>query len=40
MSKNPRMVLQVRNLNRMTNETKQAINAQAKEHRKALISKQ
>jgi hypothetical protein len=24
----------------MTNETKQAINAQAKEHRKALISKQ
>jgi deoxyribodipyrimidine photolyase-related protein len=40
MNKNPRMVLQVRNLNRMTNETKQAINAQAKEHRKALISKQ
>jgi deoxyribodipyrimidine photolyase-related protein len=38
MSKNPRMVLQVRNLNRMTDETKQAIQSQAKQHRTALIS--
>jgi deoxyribodipyrimidine photolyase-related protein len=39
MGKNPRMVMQVRNLKRMSEEAKQAINAQAKEHRKALISK-
>jgi deoxyribodipyrimidine photolyase-related protein len=38
MSKNPRMVLQVRNLNRMTDETKQAIQSQAKQYRTALIS--
>jgi deoxyribodipyrimidine photolyase-like uncharacterized protein len=39
MGKNPRMVMQVRNLNRMSDEAKQAINTQAKEYRKALISK-
>jgi deoxyribodipyrimidine photolyase-like uncharacterized protein len=39
MGKNPRMVMQVRNLKRMSEEAKQAINAQAKEHRKTLISK-
>jgi deoxyribodipyrimidine photolyase-related protein len=39
MGKNPRMVMQVRNLNRMSDEGKQAINTQAKEYRKALISK-
>lgn len=33
MSKNPRMVMQVRNLKRMSNETKVAIQNQAKQHR-------
>ena len=36
MSKNPRMVMQVRNLKRMSDETKAAIQAQAKQHRLSL----
>lgn len=33
MNKNPRMMMQVRNLKRMSDETKAAIQAQAKQHR-------
>lgn len=38
MSKNPRMMMQVRNLQRMSDETRSAIQAQAKQHRLSQLS--